>query len=1053
MKVDAPQGERRQITVLFADMAGYTAVSERLGEEGAYELVQPIYTIMADAVRELGGTVQDFTGDGIMALFGVPKALEDAPLRACRASLLIQQRLAEAMPAMETRFGFRPQMRIGINSGPAVVGRVGAGGAARVTAIGDTVNLASRLQTLAEPGTVLLSDATNQLVEGLVATDFLGEYGIKGKSEAQRVFRLDGVNEGATRFGASVRRGLTAFVGRDLELGRLDGCALEALSGVRLVDVVGEPGMGKSRLLHEFRQRIDRKRFSLLSGGCSPDGRQAAFFPFIEVVRSSFQIQAGTIQADAARQLEAGLTTLMLDSAENRGLLLNLLGLSTPEGALAGLDAVMIGLRTRDLLLKLLTARCRHKPTVLLLEDLHWIDSASEDLLARSAELEKQLPLLIVCSHRPEYQPQWLPRGGAIIALAPLSTRATLDIVKSRLGQHTPPTALLEFIAERAGGNALFAEEITGYLKQRGLIGQSAPGGDFDHAAVTAVMPASIQALLAARIDGLDFGDRELLQMAAVIGRRFAPGLLAAIATRDGEQRLIAMEALDFIHRDSETGDFTFKHALVRDALYASMLAPLRAGLHLKIAEELEHRHGNLLREVAQNLAHHYAQTTRADKAFAYSAMAAKQNLGVYSLEEAAAQCRTALSLLEQDGTCADDAALADLLADFAHILQLQFEISSLIKVVETWMSRVERLGNEKHAAVMLHHYGMALLWACRYRDALAVQRKQSDMADGLQDDETIVWAFAVKVQVEMTLAPRPAAEIEAEAKVAIAAASRLDDVYPGLWLRLSLGMDALHRGFVNRADAYAREAIEIGRQAGDPRALCLGLWLLSQNALLNDDYQAALEFGQQGLRAAITPMDEFTAINNYASSLVLLKRVQEGVPLLEDARRRDAEKGCATFISMTDPVWGAAQMMQGGLAQGIAFIEKAIVRREQEGYRAAADWYRLILCYVYIEVLEGRERPPLQVILRNLVCLVKVKLTGLREIDRMMDIVRANPQFDFEGFHYAKINMVLGLRWMLARRADRARLYLSEARRLALPFGPTPIGKRIDAALERLDG
>ncbi|HEY2663246.1 MAG TPA: hypothetical protein VGI47_02810, partial [Candidatus Binataceae bacterium] len=150
---------------------------------------------------------------------------------------------------------------------------------------------------------------------------------------------------------------------------------------------------------------------------------------------------------------------------------------------------------------------------------------------------------------------------------------------------------------------------------------------------------------------------------------------------------------------------------------------------------------------------------------------------------------------------------------------------------------------------------------------------------------------------------------------------------------------------------------------------------------------------------------------------------------------------------------WGAAQMMQGGLTEGIAFIKRAIVRREQEGYRAAADWYRLILCYVYIDVLEGREKAPLQVILRNLFCLVKLKLTGLREIDHLMDVVRANPLFDPEGFHHAKINMVLGLRWMLARRADRARPYLNEARRLALPFGPTPISKRIDAAIARLGG
>jgi len=327
--------------------------------------------------------------------------------------------------------------------------------------------------------------------------------------------------------------------------------------------------------------------------------------------------------------------------------------------------------------------------------------------------------------------------------------------------------------------------------------------------------------------------------------------------------------------------------------------------------------------------------------------MAAKQNLGVYSLEEAAAQCRMALSLLEQDADCADDAALADLLADFASILQLQFEILSLIGIVETWMGRVDRLGNEKHAAVMLHHYAMALLWACRYRDAQAAQRKLSSMAESLQDDEAIVCAFAVRVQVEMTLAPRPAAEIKDEAQAALAAASRLGNVYPGLWLRLSLGMDALHRGLTRRADAYAREMIEVGRRAGDPRALGLGLWLLSQNATINDDYQAGLEFGQQGLHAAITPMEEFTAMNNTANSLVLLKRLREGVPLLEEARRRDAEKGCAMFLAMTDPVWGVAQMIQGRLAEGIAFIKNAIVRREQEGYRAAADWYRMILCYV----------------------------------------------------------------------------------------------------------
>ena len=204
----APSGERRQVTVLFADMVGFTAISERLGEEGTFALIQPIYELMAGAVREQGGSVKDFTGDGIMALFGVPVALEDGSLRACRAALLIHERLAGVAPAIEAKHGVRPQMRIGINTGPAVVTQI-RGESANMTALGDTVNLASRLQTAAEPGTVYLSEATQRLVQGLVETIFVGAHAIKGKAEPQKIYRLDAIRHGAARFDSAVSRGLT----------------------------------------------------------------------------------------------------------------------------------------------------------------------------------------------------------------------------------------------------------------------------------------------------------------------------------------------------------------------------------------------------------------------------------------------------------------------------------------------------------------------------------------------------------------------------------------------------------------------------------------------------------------------------------------------------------------------------------------------------------------------------------------------------------------------------------------------------------------------------
>jgi class 3 adenylate cyclase len=343
-----PPGERRQVTVLFADMVGFTAISERLGEEGTFALIQPIYELMAGAVKEQGGSVKDFTGDGIMALFGAPEALEDAPLRACRAGLLIHERLAAKTPTIEAKLGVRPQMRIGVNSGLAVVTQIN-GESAAMTALGDTVNLASRLQTLAEPGTVYLSEATQRLVQGLVEATFAGTHPIKGKAEPQRVYRLDSVREGATRFEAAVGRGLTTFVGREREMEILERGLAEARSQLRVIDIVAEPGMGKSRLLHEFRQRDGKSRPFTLVGSCSTNGQQTPFLPFIEVVRGSFRVAAGEAETVLARKLDDGLKLLGLASAQNLGLLLNLLGLKAPEGVLQGLDATLIGLRTRDL--------------------------------------------------------------------------------------------------------------------------------------------------------------------------------------------------------------------------------------------------------------------------------------------------------------------------------------------------------------------------------------------------------------------------------------------------------------------------------------------------------------------------------------------------------------------------------------------------------------------------------------------------------------------------------------------------------------------------------
>ena len=549
------EAERRQVTVLFTDMVGFTTFSERSGEEAAFTLMRSLSKLMDDAVREQGGVVQSFTGDGIMAVFGAPVAFEDAPLRACRAALSILQRLKTDGPDLEIKHGVRPHLRIGLNTGAAVVGKVQGGADAGVTVLGDTVNFAARLQALAEPDSALMSEATHRSVQGMVEASFAGEHSIKGKSEAQKVYRLDGIRHGATRFEAAVSRGLSTFVGREHELEVLERGLAEARSELRVIDIAADPGMGKSRLLHEFCQRIGKDRVFVLSGSCSPDGQQTPFLPFIEVMRGSFRVSAGEAEKDVAQKLEIGLTSLGLHSTRNLGLLFHLLGLKVSERTLTGLDDFLIGLRTRELLQQVLEARCKLSPVVMMIEDLHWIDSASEELLGKIVDGESKLRLLLVHTRRPEYTPRWLNHTGVTrLRLEPLPSGDIRRLVHARLGAENLPGSVVRQVAEKAEGNPLFAEEIVSFLVERGILYAKDGQLGFDARAVAAALPASVQGVLNARVDRLAPKDRTLLQAASVIGRGFKPELLAVVlGEAEIDKRLAAMQTLDLVHLDDRS--------------------------------------------------------------------------------------------------------------------------------------------------------------------------------------------------------------------------------------------------------------------------------------------------------------------------------------------------------------------------------------------------------------------------------------------------------------------------------------------------------------------
>jgi class 3 adenylate cyclase len=1035
-------------------MVEFTAISERFGEEGTYALIQPIYELMAGAVRDQGGSVKDFTGDGIMALFGVPNSLEDAPLRACRAGLLINERLAAAGPAIEARHGVRPQMRIGINTGRAVVTQIRSE-SANMTALGDTVNLASRLQTRAEPGTVLLSEATNRLVRGMAEMNFAGTYAIKGKADPQKVYRLGSIRQGVTRFEAAVGRGLSAYVGRARELDILERGLVEARGQLHVIDVMAEPGAGKSRLLYEFRSRIDKERAFVLSGSCSPDGQQTPFLPFIEVVRGSFQISAGEAEKEVARKLEMGLTVLGLHSLQNLGLLTNLLGLKPPEEALVGLDGVLIGLRTRELLQQLLKTRCHISPVTLLIEDLHWIDGVSEEVLARIVEGETKLRLLLIHTRRPEYVPAWLDRHMvAVLHLEPLPAGDIRRLVQARLGVEVLPEALARLVTEKAEGNALFAEEITSYLLERGMIRQTAAGLSYDpSSSAAATLPGSVRSLLTARADRLGPADKSLLQVASVIGRRFDPDLLAAmIGAESGVvARLDAMQAQDLIHLDRVTGDYAFKHALVRDALYDSLLTEQRRALHGNAAQEIERRSGNRLSEMAELLAYHYGETESVAKAFVYLALAGKKALGTYSLDEAERYLEAALKLLEGTPSCTDDKGFADMLADLTSVLVWKLLPKKLIALTDRHMERLYALEDLPQSVIVLSNYVLAAMEGSRWPEMLKHAEYSLVLAERIGDDRSKAFGRANWILARCLMGLSSHEEADRQIGFAISESTQVDDGHLHFLVLWSCAWDRFQRGLTGPGRAFGRELQKRGERTGDPRALSAGAWIAAWFDVVEDRHDDLIAHAQESHRAAVTQQDFEMSELLIAMAMTFRGEVAEGAVRLQKVRERCIDAGWSYITSATDMPLGIAMILQGNLAAGIKSLEVLVEHNDRLGFVVGRDMTRILIAETYIAILQSTELPPLSVVIKNLPFLIATRLSGWKKAEGLLLAARDNVMSHPEGHWRARAEANLGFLYAMKRRHNEARSCFTRARPIAERLGPDALLAKIDAAIAKL--
>ena len=646
-------GERKTITALFADLKGSTALIEGLDPEEARAILDPALQVMMDAVHRYEGYVAQALGDGIFALFGAPIAHEDHPQRALYAALRMQEEMRRYGDQIRLKHGMPLAMRVGINTGEVVVRSIRKDDLhTDYVPVGHSTNLAARMEQMATPGSILITAYTHKLTDGYFAFKNLGQTQIKGVEEPLNVYEVLGAGPLRTRLQVAARRGLTRFIGRQSELGQLHKALEQAKAGQgQIVGVMGEPGLGKSRLFYEFKL-LSPAGCLVLEAYSVSYGKASAYLPVIELLKSYFRIE--TQDDERTRREKVGGKVLMLDRSLEDILpyLLTLLGLEDPTATLHQMDAQIRRRRTFEALKQLFLRESLNQPLVLIFEDLHWIDSETLGFLDALSESVASAKLLLLTNYRPEYRHEWGSKNYYTqLRLAPLGRAEAKELLTFLLGNDSSLTGLKRLVLEKTQGTPFFMEEVVQTLAEEGVL--SGERGQYRLVSAPAGIHLSptVQGVLAARIDRLSAEEKALLQHLAVIGREFPLSLVRQVIGHPEEDlyRLIsALQTKEFLYEQPAFPEveYLFKHALTQEVAYNSVLLERRKVLHEHTARALETLRLERLEEYYPELAHHYSRSGNAEKAIEYLHKAGQQATQRSANVEAITYFTTALELL-----------------------------------------------------------------------------------------------------------------------------------------------------------------------------------------------------------------------------------------------------------------------------------------------------------------------------------------------------------------------------------------------------------------------
>ena len=853
------EGERKLVTVLFADVANFTSLSEKLDPEEVHQIMDGCFKILMDEIHQYEGTINQFTGDGVMALFGAPIAHEDHAQRACFASLSIQKAIEKYSEKLKNEGNIDFKMRIGLNSGPVIVGSIGDDLRMDYTAVGDTVNLASRMESQASPGSALVSANTYKIAHDFFEFQSIGKIDVKGKKDPQEAFELIKKGDVDSRIGASVAKGLTKFIGRKNSIAGLMEAYEKVQSGSgQVVGIVGEAGIGKSRLILEFRKKLPINETAWLEGRCIHYGGSMAYLPILEILRSYFDINEGDREFIIKKKLDDRILTLDERLKNTLSPFQELLSVKVDNEAYLQLEPTVKKLRKFEAIRDLLIRESENQALVIVVDDLHWMDKTSEDFIKYLIDSLPHSRILLLLLYRPEYTHQWGSKSYYTkIGLDQLSTTSGAELVQAILENGEAVPELRDLVLSKAGGNPLFVEEIAHSLIENGFIVKKNQAYVLTKKASEIEVPDTIAGIISARLDRVEENLKRIMQVASVIGREFAFRILQSITgmKEDLKSCLLNLQGLEFIYEKQlfPELEYIFKHALTQEVAYGSLLLKRKKEIHEKIGHVIEELYAERLEEYYDVLAYHYERSDNKEKAFVYLDLANRKAFNASAMEDAKGYFYKAMEILDtMPDITANQERRISLLVNQMFVFEQLFQLPDYHDLLTRFEPLVAEINDIGLAGGIYTRIGTCELYFGSFDKAIQTETKAIKLCEASGNTEYAGNAFNILRLSHLFKGDYD--PVFALKKDALRVMSEHFNLLVYVRSFTATSMAYLLCGHWNKAVAEGQHALKVAQEYSDDGQISYAAFVISYVYRLKGDTRRAIEYGELSVKKAPTP-------------------------------------------------------------------------------------------------------------------------------------------------------------------------------------------------------